>query len=197
VSERERSEKIFERVIPDRGGVVRRRLTAHRVQLESASAAAGREGGERDFWVAFSTRDRRRAAGMGLTSVTGECPDLFAQVLEESGILPFGLDSSQADACCAWWLRACLDAQADDGAPWEELERPDPDVSELPRWAQAWIAGLTWERKRQYATDLVHHVFAGGPEPVTPVDSDGNVFGWVRKVDGKVARRLAAEIARG
>jgi hypothetical protein len=167
-------------------------------------------GGERDFWHAFSARDRERLRSAGMVSGTGFEPDQFAELVRSSGDLPMELSAGNADAICAWWIALALES-LDMGAGRDKVFdrrgelRPgaldDPELGvhrpasssdgELPAWVTDWLAGLVHAPKRAYAEAYCRSVFCGGIAP------ERLEHPWVKKVEDKVARRLAAQVAKG
>jgi hypothetical protein len=142
-------------------------------------------------------------------------PDKFAEIVRYSGSLPMDLTNANADQVCAWWCRLVL-ASLDQGAgndPFftrrgeydqsaadrEECTRLEESEvctvrapgSELPRWVTDWLGTLIYEPKRAYAEAYCRSVYCGGMAPER-LDHP-----WVSKVESKVARRLAASLAKG
>lgn len=180
-------------------------------RLSRARTSPG-NGGERDFWIAFSARDQRRLWSAGFTSSDGFEPDKFAEVVRYSGDLPMELTDGNADQVCAWWVGLALES-LDMGAgkdPWFDRRgelRPgaldDPELEdtgvhraagssdELPAWVATWLEGLVHAPKRAYAEAYCRSVYCGGIAP------ERLEHPWVKKVEDKVARRLAASIVKG
>jgi hypothetical protein len=191
-----------------------RDLVEHAAQGCKLLSTPGK-GGERDFWVALSSRDRERMRSSGFVSATGQQPDVFAEIVRDSGDLPMELTNANADEVCAWWCRLVLAsleqgagndpfftrrgeydqtaADREECARLEELEvcTVPPADSELPAWVTDWLGTLIYEPKRAYAEAYCRSVYCGGIAP------ERLEHEWVRKVETKVARRLAASIVKG
>jgi hypothetical protein len=185
-----------------------RDLVEHAAQGNRLSRHDGR-GGERDFWLQFSDRDRRRLWSSGFVSSDGFEPDKFAEIVRYSGALPMELGNGNADEICGWWARLVLES-LDMGAgrdrvfdrrgelrpgalddPELGVHRPGSSSDELPAWVTDWLAGLVHAPKRAYAEAYCRSVFSGGIAP------ERLEHPWVKKVEDKVARRLAAQVAKG
>jgi hypothetical protein len=178
-------------------------LAAGGVRLASSSTRPDNAGGEWDFWNAFSTRDRRALGSMGFTSRDGVAPDCFAELLVDSGATPSGM--TDVGELCSWWLRSALSAQSEtlgeslearEARHYAELEAEQactvpPAGAELPQWVTDWLGTLIYEPKRAYAEAYCRSVYCGGIAP------ERLEHPWVAKVESKVARRLAASLAKG
>lgn len=160
-------------------------------QLRSSTAG----GGETDFWQKVSRRDRNRLRAAGFTAAGGLAADRFATVCQASGLLPADLVNGNADQVCAWWIDLALRSLEEGSGRDRWTERmPSEDECDplptLPAWCEQWIAGLVCPQKAAYARAYAESVWLGYEAPVAPARD------WVRKVERKIANRLAAEVVR-